>query len=88
MSYQVPPHVHYRAVNDEVVVFDGQTETYLGLNPTATIAWTVLVGGESISAAADALVAETGVAPEVALADTVALAADLVQRGLLEPIGE
>ncbi len=85
MSYQVPGHVHHRTVDDEVVVFDGQTETYLGLNSTATIVWLVLVAGDSTGAAADALVAQTGVAPEVALAHTVALAADLVRRGLLEP---
>lgn len=85
MSYRIPAYVHHRTVDNEVVLFDGQTETYLGLNSTGAIVWTVLVAGNSTRAAADALIEDTGVAPDVALADTVALADELVRRGLLEP---
>ncbi|CAA9557404.1 MAG: hypothetical protein AVDCRST_MAG49-2211 [uncultured Thermomicrobiales bacterium] len=85
MSYRVAGHVYHRAVDDEVVVFDGRTETYLGLNTTAAIVWTALAAGSSVGAAADALEARTGISPDLARADAIALATDLVERGLLEP---
>jgi hypothetical protein len=85
MNYRVPPYVHYRTVEEEVMLLDERTETYLSLNSTAAIVWTALVEGASLNAAAAALVAETTATRNVALADTRVLVDDLVGRGLLEP---
>jgi hypothetical protein len=83
--YRVPPHVHHRALDDEVVVLDARADAYLGLNPTAAAAWHVLARGGSAAAAVEAIIAQFEIDAERATADLVDLIAELVGRGVLEP---
>jgi hypothetical protein len=87
VSYRVPAHVTYRRVDDEIVLLDERTETYLGLNPTAAIIWEAIAAGGSPATAAEALVVQTTASPAEATADTEALLVECVRLGLLEPDG-
>ncbi len=88
MSYRVSPHVHSRAVHDEVVILDARDDAYFALNPTGAVVWSVLAAGRSPEAAAAKLEARFGVPLDVARADAAALIDQLVARGLLEPVSE
>ncbi|MEA2583812.1 MAG: hypothetical protein QOF33_1897 [Thermomicrobiales bacterium] len=85
MSYRIPRHVHARAIHDEVVVLNTQSDAYLGLNRTGSVIWQVVSQGGSEDEAVEALLDRFAVAREIALADVTNLVADLVTRGLLEP---
>jgi hypothetical protein len=87
VTYRVPPHVHARHLHDEVVILDARTDAYLGLNQSGAVVWSVHAAGRSPEAAADELVARVTVEPADASADVSALVAELVARGLLEPVG-
>ena len=84
MSYRLPPYVRHRSVHDEIVLLDTRTDDYLGLNPTAAVAWQVLVDGGTVEAAAADLTARFEVAPRDALGDATAFAEQMVERGLLQ----
>ncbi len=84
MSFRVPAHVHHRAVHDEVVIMDGRSDVYLGLNPSAAVIWNILAAGQSADAAVEAVLIRFDVTPEEARADVAALVQDLVARGMLE----
>ena len=88
MSYRVPPHVHHRAVHDELVLLDARGDAYFGLNPTGAVVWAALAEGGSPEAAAAALVERFAVTPEAARTDVAALVDQLLARGLLERVGE
>jgi hypothetical protein len=87
MTYRVPQHVHFRAVHDEIVMLDARDDAYFTLNPTGAVVWSALAGGGSLEAAATALADEFTVTPESARADVQSILAELVDRGLLEPVG-
>jgi hypothetical protein len=86
MTYRVAPHVHFRAVHDEVVLLDARSDDYLGLNPTAATIWRTIVGGRPVAEAVAELVAGFGVPPEVAGHDATSFVDDLVARGLVERV--
>lgn len=86
MNYRVPDHVDARWVHDEVVIFDGRTNTYLGLNGSGAVVWSCLGGGGSVADAVAGLTACFEVTPEVARADATALLGELLRRGLLTPV--
>ncbi|HEU0114957.1 MAG TPA: lasso peptide biosynthesis PqqD family chaperone [Thermomicrobiales bacterium] len=85
MTYHAPAHVHFRAVDDEIVLLDTRRDAYFGLNPTGAIAWSALAAGRSATDAAADISAQFDVEPAAAGADVVALIEQLVARGLLEP---
>jgi len=87
VTYRIPSHVYHRALHDEVVLLDPRTDAYLGLNPTAAVAWDVLASGGTPEDAAAALIEQFAVDAETAHADIAALIGDLLARGLLEPAG-
>ncbi len=86
MTYRVPAHVSHRALHDEVVILDDRADAYLGLNRSAAVVWSVLAAGESPAAAVEALVGRFEVDPASAEADVAGLVADLLARGLIEPV--
>jgi hypothetical protein len=86
MNYQVPVHVTFRIVNDEVILLDGRTDRFFGLNTTASAIWLVLTDGGSIEAAIDSLITRYAVSPEQARADATVLAKQFVERELLTQV--
>ena len=86
VTLRVPPHVHFRAVHDEVVLLDTRTGASVGLNASAAVAWSVLSAGGSAADAVAELVARFEVAPEVASADVDTLIDGLLSGGMLEAV--
>lgn len=84
MTYRVPPHVHFRSLHDEVVLLDTKSDSYLGLNQTAAVAWGVIATGGTQAEAATTLVTQFDVTPEQADNDTGTLVAELLAKGLIE----
>jgi Coenzyme PQQ synthesis protein D (PqqD) len=80
----VPSYVKFRAFDDEVVLLDLNGGQYFALNATGTSIWQALAGGRTPREAAAALVEEFETDRERALFDCIALAEDLIERGLLE----
>lgn len=66
-----------------VVLMDVETGDLWGLDDSASIVWKVLVQSGSVASAAEALVREYGIDPELALADVDALVADLADNRIL-----
>ena len=57
---------------------------YYGLDPVGARIWALVQSPRAVDEVAGAIAAEYEVAPERALADLLALAGELMERGLLE----
>jgi hypothetical protein len=75
----------WRQVDDETVVLQLETSTYLGVNRTGTILWPAMVEGTSRDQLIERLIAECGIERERAETDVDAFVAACQSRGLLEP---
>jgi hypothetical protein len=81
------PHVIAEPVGDVVVALDPRTDVYVRLNATGALLWEALAEPLSVARAADRLrEAHPSLGEERALADTLAYLADLLGRGLVEPV--
>ena len=87
MTFRVPGHVHFRGVQDEVMLLDARDDAFFSLNPTGAVIWSVLAGGGEPEAAAGELVARFAVPIETARADVTTIVDEFVARGLLERPG-
>ena len=77
--------VHVREFDGEMVLLDLERGEYFGLDALGCVAWKGLVSGESPQEIADRIGPEHDVDPEQLVADLVALADELVARGLAVP---
>ena len=84
MPYRVAPHVHHRSLDGEVIILNGNGNTYLGLNRSGAVIWETITRGGSVHDAASALSARFQIAPDLAAADASAFVGQLVEAGLLE----
>ena len=76
--------VHSRVFGDEVMLLDLESGQYFSLNPVGTRMWTCLAEGKSPAEVANDLQSEYDIEPHVLLKDCVALAEELLRRGLLK----
>lgn len=83
MTYHVAPDVHFRHLDDEVILLDGRGDTYLGLNQTGAIIWETVVTGGSAEDAVARLVGRFDISHEAAAADVDAFLHHLVSSGIL-----
>jgi hypothetical protein len=81
--FSVPDTVLVRELQGETVLLDLASETYFGLDEVGTRMWRALSEGGAIRAACDLLLEEYDVDRTVLEADLRALAARLVDAGLL-----
>ena len=79
----VPSHVLVRFLDRESVLLNVQTERYFGLDETGTRMWQVLTAAPNIEAAAQLLLDEYEVTPELLRANLADLLRQLVENGLL-----
>lgn len=86
--YQVAPGVVSTVVDGEVTVLDPRVGTYFGLEDVGASVWRRLGERPDLDRLVDHLLAEFDVSPETCRADTRALLDELVQRGLVEAIGD
>jgi hypothetical protein len=77
------PRVLCKALGDEAVLLDLETETYFGLNAVGSRFWNLLTTAPTIRDALAAIQEEYDVAPDELERDMSALIEDLVSRGLL-----
>jgi hypothetical protein len=84
LRVRVPEHVVYRKFAEETVALNLQTGRYHGLNSTAAAMVQALCDEPTVAAAAERLAPEWEVAPDVLLADLLALCESLESRGLIE----
>jgi hypothetical protein len=75
--------VHARRFDDEVVILDLAGGDYYALNAAGACIWEQLVAGRTPAEIARVLASEFQVEPERALTDCIALAGELIARGLL-----
>jgi hypothetical protein len=85
---RVPAHVVFRSFPHETVVLNLDTGKYHGLNPTAGRMLELLEKSETVDAAAALLAEEYGQDLETIRRDLYELCIDLIERGLLEVIGD
>jgi hypothetical protein len=77
--------VHAREFDGEMVLLDLERGEYFGLDELGCVAWKGLVNGETPQEIADRIGPEHEVTSEQLVSDLVALADELVARGLAVP---
>lgn len=86
MKYRISSQVHYRSLDGEVIILDGQGDTYLGLNQSGAVIWETIARGGTTEDAAKGLVDRFGIAPDRSIADVDKLISELVKGGLLQTV--
>jgi hypothetical protein len=81
---RVAAHVHAREFAGELVILDMAGGRYFSLDDVGTRVWRGIERGQTPRAIVDDIVREYAAEPERALLDVMALADDLVGKGLLE----
>ncbi|HEY1827509.1 MAG TPA: PqqD family protein [Acidimicrobiales bacterium] len=76
-----------RAVEEELVLLDLRSQTYLSLNRTGAALWPLIVDGAAPAALAQTLCDRFGVEAAVAARDVDALIGQLADADLLEGTG-
>ena len=74
----------FRAVGEEAVLLNLNTELYLGLDPVGTRMWNALTASDSIQSAYDSLLSEYEVQPDQLRIDVEELIGQLIEQGLVE----
>lgn len=87
-ALRLPEHVVYRNFAAETVFLNLDTAQYHGLNPIGGYMLRVLDGAATVRAAIDQIAARYDQDPSVVEEDVVALARDLLERGLVERVVE
>jgi hypothetical protein len=72
-----------RTVGDEVVILDLATGTYFGLDPAGARIWELMGEGKTLAEVCDRMLDEYEVSREELERDTLRLAEDLVEHGLI-----
>ena len=81
--FVVPDAVMVRAIGDESVLLNLESETYFGLNATGARMWTLLSASATVAEACDTLAEEFDVDRDELMTDLRLLADELVLKGLL-----
>jgi coenzyme PQQ synthesis protein D (PqqD) len=82
--FQIPPQVHARRFDDELVVLHLGVGAYFSLDPVGSTIWDQLTTGKTFDETVTTLLDEYDVDEATARADVLRLAEDLVAAGLLE----
>lgn len=86
-EYILEEGIAYLAGEDGVTLYAPGTGELVGLEGTAAEVWRMVVAGGAVERVAACLAARYDVALDRARADVEALIADLVDRGILRPVG-
>ena len=85
---RLPQHVVHRSFVAETVVLNLETGRYHGLNATAGRMLDALNGADTVAAAAAEVATEYGEDPAVVQADLIELCRQLLDRQLVEVVGD
>jgi hypothetical protein len=84
----IPPEVMARAVGDERVILDLASGTYFGLDPVGARIWELLGEGRTLGEVCDQILEEYEVTREELERDTLRLAQELAEQGLVAAVQE
>jgi hypothetical protein len=79
-----PDRLRWTEIDDELVIVDADTSTYLAANPAAAVLWRALARGATEQQLAGALADAYNLEPGRAAADVGAFLAELRERRCLE----
>ncbi len=82
-SVAIPPHVHVRAFDGEVVILDLSTGDYFGLDEVGASFWNALSAGKTPAEVATELASVYAVSSDRLLKDILKLVADFERLGLV-----
>jgi Coenzyme PQQ synthesis protein D (PqqD) len=82
--FRIPPQVHARRFDDELVVLHLGAGKYFALDAVGATIWDELAQGKSAEEVAHSLVAAYEVEGTMAMADVLRLTGELLSEGLLE----
>jgi hypothetical protein len=83
--FQIPPKVHARRFDDEIVLLHLGVGTYFSLDSVGATIWEQLTSGKTPDETVAVLLAQYDVKAPAARADVQRLAEALLAAGLLEP---
>ena len=81
----IPPQVMARTVGDETVILDLASGTYFGLDPVGARIWELMGEGKTLSEVCGQMLEEYEVSREELEGDTLRLAQELADQGLIGP---
>lgn len=87
MKYAISSQVHYQDLDGEVVILDGHSDKYLGLNKSGALIWRVLAKGGSPADAIQCLMETYGISRQQSESDVHQLLSELLRNRLLQPVG-
>jgi hypothetical protein len=79
----IPPQVMARTVGDETVIRDLTTGTYFGLDTVGARIWELIGEGKTLTQVCDQMLEEFEVSREELERDTLRLAQELADQGLV-----
>ena len=82
-TVSVPPQVMARTVGDETVILDLASGTYFGLDPVGARIWELMGEGKPLVEICDQMLEEYEVSREELERDTLRLAQELADQGLI-----
>ncbi len=80
---KIPPEVMARTVGDETVILDLTSGTYFGLDPVGARMWELMGEGKTLGEICDLMLDEYDVSREELEGDTLRLARELADQGLI-----
>jgi hypothetical protein len=84
--FAIPAEVVARDVGGEVMILHLGTAIYFGLNDVGSRIWRLIETQQAVDAVCAAVADEFDAPPDVVRTDVVALATQLVDKGLLTPV--
>lgn len=81
----IPPQVMARTVGDETVILDLASGTYFGLDPVGARIWELMGEGKTLGEICEQMLEEYEVSREELDRDTMRLAQELADQGLIGP---
>ncbi len=79
----IPPQVMAREVGDETIILDLASGTYFGLDPVGAWIWQLMSEDKTLAEICEVMLEEYEVSREQLERDTLRLAQELVEQGLI-----
>lgn len=81
------PATAWRIIEGEAVILSMETKVLRGLNPVGSRVWELIDGRRSVEEIIGVIVKEFDVSPEAAAQDVRGFVGELLERGLVTPVG-
>lgn len=81
------PATAWRIIEGEAVILSMETKVLRGLNPVGSRVWELIDGRRTVEEIAGLIVEEFDVTPEAAAQDVRGFVKELLDRGLVTPVG-